>query len=509
MTKLYDVLRNGKDISTVAAPKISYAEFSVWHKNKLESPQLATDIKWWRENFTGAPSSNKLLPFAQSQRSTQMGTARRILKATLELPLLKRMKRVCARMDVTPFQFLLAAFRAFVHRYTQEDDLTILMVDGNRPHTELDDVLGFFVNMIPLRCKNDCDTTFDLLLSDIKQTALDALSHSQVPFDTIVDAVQGRAALNHFPLGQVVINYQMYGKPPKYRTSDFDIYAVTVDDIPTACDMALEALEDSNIGLNFRFEYDSYLYDAADMDRFFENFSVFIKSTVRDFRQPISEIEMCGPKELQYLRANYWGADLKPNDWNDQSVWARVAEVAKKQPHSTAIRTSSGETINFQDLLSRAEQVAYSLRQAGALPGQQIGILFHPGIDMISAMMGVTRIRCGYLPLDPEFAKGRLSYMIQDSGARFILIGGGLETPGSELQDSNGFPSLIPISSALSNKGKLNPILSEPADPFYTIYTSVCIPACTTHMITDNEREGQYWEAKGSHALTREHTEHA
>jgi non-ribosomal peptide synthetase component F len=108
--------------------------------------------------------------------------------------------------------------------------------------------------MIPIRCSNDCDTSFDHLLTAVKDDVLEAMAHSEVPFDTIVDAIGNEKDSSCFPLGQVVINYQIHGKIPKYSTKDFEIHDLTTEDMPTACELNLEALEDDK-GLGFRLEY--------------------------------------------------------------------------------------------------------------------------------------------------------------------------------------------------------------------------------------------------------------
>ena len=312
-TALYDALVKGKSLSLVAAPAITYSEFTLWYQDNMQSDHLKGDMKWWAENLNGSLGISRLLPFAKFQRPLKRSSTRSILKSTLDLSLLKRLKRICARIYATPFQFLLSAFRAFIYRYTQEEDLTILMIDGNRPHPDLGDILGFFVNIIPLRCRNTCDASFEDLVGDIKKTVLDALAHSQVAFDSIIEAAKAEVSTGHFPIGQVAFNYQMYGKPPKYRTKDFTIEDLQVEDIPTACEMQLEVLEDIQSGIVLRFEYDSFLYEAGDMERFFENFSTFLKSVVRDHRQPVDEIGMCGSKELDYLRSECWGLEIQEN----------------------------------------------------------------------------------------------------------------------------------------------------------------------------------------------------
>ena len=476
-TALYNALVQAKSLSLVAAPKITYSEFTLWYQDNMQSEQLRGDMRWWAENFKGSLGVSQLLPFAKLPRPLKRSSTRSILKSTLDLSLLKRLKRICARINATPFQFLLTAFRAFIFRYTSEEDLTILMIDGNRPHPDLGDILGFFVNMIPLRCHNTCDTSFESLVGDIKQTVLDALAHSQVAFDSIVEAVKAEVNPSHFPIGQVAFNYQMYGKPPKYKTEDFTIEDVLAEDIPTACEMQLEALEDPQSGIKLRFEYDSFLYEAGEMERFFENFSAFVTSVVRDHRQPVDEVEMCGPKELDYLRSECWGQEVKDNVWNDQSVIDRITEVAARNPDKTAILTSDGETISYTDLLSKAQKIAFSLRDAGMSPGQFVGIICHPGIPMVAAMMGVIYASCGYVPLDPKFAPGRLKHMIEDCSVSVILTGEGIDGSAQEVSSLKDHPiRFLSISSALSATNILTDPSAEAEDHFYVIYTSVAIP---------------------------------
>lgn len=473
---LYEALRTEKDLSLIASPPMSYSDFTLWHDKRLKSAGLGDDIKWWAEKFNGAVGANSLLPFAKSQRPAKRSSARSIMKHTLDLSILKRLKRVCARTNATPFQFLLTAFRAFIHRYTQEDDLTILMIDGNRPHPELEDVVGFFVNMIPLRCQNDCDKSFEELLGEVKETALEGLAHSQVPFDAIVDAAGVDQNASHFPLGQVIVNYQIYGKPPQYKNTDYTITNVDIEDIPTAAEMQLEATEDPTKGLYLRFEYDSLLYGATDMERFFENFSTFMSSIVRDHLQPVNEVAMCGSKELAYLEANCWAGKAQRNDWQDESILGKIMGFAETQPQATAVVTSDGKKLTYAEVVVEAQKIATMLAKTGVSSGQFVGILSHPGLDMITAMLGIVYMGCAYVPLDPKFAQGRLVHMIEDSSASVILTGDGTDPLVAELKASHGLSSqTIPVSSASSGSNLISPTLSSATDPLYVIYTSVSI----------------------------------
>ncbi|KAF2137936.1 uncharacterized protein K452DRAFT_301651 [Aplosporella prunicola CBS 121167] len=470
---LHEAIAAGKDISSVPAPKVSYAEFSVWHNQFLESPQALSDLAWWKETLGDASRVSALLPFAKSNRQGQRTGERVTLQETVSLPLLKRMKRIASQTNSTPFHFLMAAFRAFVHRYTDEDDLTILMIDGNRPHPDLGDTLGFFVNMIPLRFKDHCEFTFEHLVQRARTIALDALSHNATPFDSIVDALGAERTDSHFPLGQIAVNYQMYGEPPKYSTADFDIVGNEMEDIPTACDMQLEAVEDSATGLKLKLQYDPSLYGGEDMERFSENFLAFLSSAIKDHRQPITSINMCGSKELAYLRERCWNVQPTPNEWNDRSVVSQVVRLAELQPNAVAIKTSDGESITYRDIVMQAQSIAAKLKSYGAGAGDIVGLLFQPGIDLVAAMMGASFARCGYAPLDPSFASERLRHMISDSSASILLVAPELDATAAELCGTDIpvtrvvlSPDDTPIATSLSYEE-----MSQ-NDPFYVIYTS-------------------------------------
>ncbi|EKG19785.1 Beta-ketoacyl synthase [Macrophomina phaseolina MS6] len=474
---LYEALAAKRSTSTVPAPRVTYSEFSVWHNQLLQSPHTLDDLEFWRKTLEDAPATSALLPFATSHRQAERTGERLTVEDTLPMALLKRMKRIASQASATPFHFLIAAFRAFVYRYTEEDDLTILMVDGSRPHPEVGDVLGFFVNMVPLRFNAHCESSFVDLFQHARTVALDALAHNAAPFDSIVNAVgvdRAADAGSHFPLGQMAINYQVYGKPPRYSTGDFDVLDVRNDDIPTACDIALEALEDpAQGGLALNLQYDPTLYGAEDMGRFLQNFVTFLSNAVRDHRQPIKEIGMCGSKELAYLREHLWNVEPAPNHWNGRSVVSRMMLFAEIQPDAIAVETSDGERITYRDIVLRALKVAHRIKDTGAARGDIIAILFQPGIDLVAAMMGASLAGCGYAPFDPGFAAERLHHMIMDSSASIVLLTPDLEPLATEIYGNESAVTRIvleqdegPVATPWSYEEMADD------DPFYVIYTS-------------------------------------
>ncbi|KAJ5392474.1 hypothetical protein N7509_007964 [Penicillium cosmopolitanum] len=504
ISTLYNAIASGANLNTVTQPKLSYVDFTLWHEQRLQMSEIQDQLKWWRKTLAGAPAASKLLPFAQNDRPASSSRERDIVRGELNKQLFKRMKRICSRLEVTSFHFVTAALRAFLHRYTGENDLTILVVSGERPHTELDQVLGFFVNMIPLRSEMSGDETFDALVTQIKRQAVDALGRSQAPFDAIVEAMNIGWSPSHFPLGQIAVNYQTYAKAPTYPTVDFDIPEVRVEDMPTAFEMQLEITEDEQGGLKLRLDFDSFLYSKPDMERMFQNFSTFLTSVVQDYRQPIEEIEMVGNLELARLRALFWTEEISAGVDDGLSLWELFAKSARVYPGSTAITTSGGQSITYKDLLALAEKLAATLHNSGITAGDRVGILSCASIHTIAAMLALSRLSGTYVALDPDFAESRLVHMIQDSSSVIVLVDQPYEprVVGIKEQTTARFMSLQ--TSDLNDEG-LPPMEPHP-DPYatYVTYTSGSTGAPKGVVITHENTRVMLDNYTRAHRLTNQ-----
>ncbi|PHH63847.1 hypothetical protein CDD81_5404 [Ophiocordyceps australis] len=470
---IYDAVRAKTDLAFVAAPEFDYVDFTLWHNARLASDLMKPDLEWWRRTLEGVAQSSKLLPFARfEQRPARGEPQREKVRTTIEANMFARMKRISAQSGATPFHFVLAAFRAFIYRYTEEKDVVLLMVDGNRPHPDTESLVGFFVNLAPVRCNDDCDVPFDQLFQATKRRALDAMAHSGVPFDTIVDIVKAQKTSSHMPLGQIAVNYQIHGPAPAYQTVDFVVDDITSSDIPTAAEMQLEAIETSQHCLDLKIEYATLLYSDADMERFVDNFGVFLTNCIRDHRQPVDEIAMCGPLEMDLLGSRYWNTQTRENQWQRRSV---LDVIASQQPLAVAINTSDGDAMSYQELMQNASSLAAALLDAGLVPGQCIGVVALPGVEAIVAVLGILMLGACYVALDVDFAEDRLAFMVKDSRAAALVVGKEHEGLAARLaaKSVGGAPVVLRVDEACARAGCLaRQRPRQPQDPFYMIYTS-------------------------------------
>lgn len=488
-TSIYDSLRRGTNLETISQPSVGYGQFSRWHNERLVSNDMQPHLDFWAAEFKEKPSPMNLLPFAKlNERPEYDDCKRKVHQTTLKVSLLNRMKRICTRLAVTPAQFLMAAFRTFLYRYGQEDALTIHMVDGNRPHPAVNDTIGFFVNLVPVRFTDEVrGTSFETSLQQMKSKIMSALAHSELPFDAIVDSVGVDRTPAHFPLGQVVVNYQIHGTMPTFTTGDFEITDVQSDDIPTACELALEALEDPAKGLHLRLESSTALYGDVEMERFLDNFATFMGSAIHDHRQPVSEIDLVGPKELDFLKQTMFNLQFDEDSQPWESVSQQILKIATQQPDAVAVECSGDDThLSYGELLASAGDIAIALRRANVKAGTRIGVLSYPGSGAISAMVGILFAGCGFVALDPDFAFSRLAFMISDSATPIVLVGSGLREVATSLNAKTSATFLDLDLLFLSRaEGPSHQVASQMSDPFYVVYTSVISIASQVHYKSD------------------------
>lgn len=468
-----DAVHNENNTSNV--PPLSYVDFTLWHEDMINSDAVKQDLGWWKNVLAGANGTSDLLPFAQHTRAEKASDQRRVIRSKLSTATLKRMKRVCGSVNATPFHFILAALRSFVFRYTNQEDLTLLVIAGERPHSAFERILGFFVNVIPLRWQGTFDESFEATLLKARELAVESMAHSQAPFDEIVDQLDLERNPQHFPLGQIALNYQMYAKSPRYSTEHFDIVDVHVTDVPTSSELQFEILEHQDAGLGFTLDYDSYLYSDSDMDRFLDNFMVFIESAVQDFRQPVEEIAMCGSLEMEVLRNSCWTEKITENSWMHMTLWDRYDQLASQNGAAIAITTSDGRSITRAALRSRAIELAQVLHSAGVVKGDRIGVVSYASTDVIASMLAIARLRCTFVPMDPNNAQGRIEYMIENTSAAVVLHGSELDQLIANLSASTKAKFISYETATVSSISEIAlPAVTNasPDDVCYIVYTS-------------------------------------
>ncbi|KAJ6789544.1 hypothetical protein PWT90_08813 [Aphanocladium album] len=487
LTAFYDNIKRQQPLNLSRWKQTQYVDYVSWQSQQTSATSIKAHLDYWKQSLSGVAAEVPLLPFAKQQRGNfatfriliamnilthrvhlglSEGIHTSVHRTILDVRLLRRMKRVCSTLGLTPFHFILASFMAFFHRYTGVTDQVVLAVDGSRPHPDVADIIGLFVNMLPIRLVSDYDGTMCDIFKATKLAALEGSEHP-VPFDEIVRAVGVKTEPGVFLLGQVALNYQVHGTMPNVKTDDFSVARLITEDVPTACDMSLEAIEDPQNGLRLALEHSTVLYDRVDMERFLQNFVCFTESIIKDHFQPVKEVPMSGEMEMKLIKS-FW-AENEPwrlDHCQNLSIGEIIRQAAAAHSERFACIDNMGTRLTYKQLIDAADGTTASLKQRGIQPGDHVGLYCDPGKHEIIGILGIVFARCAYVALDPKFAPERLNYMARDSGARVILTGH--EPPTTMFEELE----LLPILEASKCKPIFQQEPSKLTDPLYVTYTS-------------------------------------
>ncbi|KAH0402854.1 hypothetical protein KCU89_g2726, partial [Aureobasidium melanogenum] len=245
-------------------------------------------------------------------------------------------------------------------------------------------------------------------------------------------------------------------------------------DRPTLLGLKVEVSGTSTGGWDLVLQYDNALYNDDELNRFWDNFIVFLSSVIRDPCQPIDTVPMCGSKEIAHLQKFYWNTTFKRNSWQNMTICQKIMEQAHQNPDAVAVVDSHGASVSYSQLAERAQSVVTLLHDLGVTPGDNVCLLMQPTVELLVAVFGIVMARGCYVALESDFAPERLAFMISDCGARVILH----DDETSSLADKmtlklNGSSRVVSMNEAPLTKNGHNPIgQALEHDPLYMVYTS-------------------------------------
>ncbi|MDD5629217.1 MAG: amino acid adenylation domain-containing protein, partial [Elusimicrobia bacterium] len=419
LSELYEAFRSGRQPRLPRLP-VQYADYACWQREWLRGEALQEQVAFWKENLKDLPSvelpADRPRPAAQSYRG-------RRLAFRLEPELAGALRTLCRKTDTTPFMAVLAALYVLIHRYTGAQDLVVGAPVANRAHPDLEGVLGFFVNVIALRCGLGGETTFQELLERVKRTCLDAYANQDVPFEHLVDVLGVPRDVSRTPVFQVMLVMQNVRDPVR-----LDLPGVRAQEIETLCDMAkfdlAFILTEADGSLEGLVEYNADLFDAASIERMVCHLKTLLGSGLKEPERPAGLLPMLMEPERRLVLC----------DWNrlrrsapPRTLHPLFAEQVRKDPGAAAL-VCGGQTLTYGELNARANRLARLLRarylaSAGVpLPeGALVGLCLERGPAMVAAMLAVLKAGGAYVPIDPDYPHERVSLMLRDSGVRLVL----------------------------------------------------------------------------------------
>ncbi len=394
---------------------VQYADYAVWQRAWLDGGVLAPRLDWWRRALEGAPAAldlptDRRRPAVQRFRGAEM-------PAGLDPALLDRLRGLARREGTTLFAALLAGFAAVLARWTGVEDVVVGTAVANRGRAEVEPLIGFFVNTLPLRVRLDGDgVTGRDLIARARETALGAFAHQEVPFERLVEELQPRRDLSRSPLFEVLLVLRD-GPVPVPELPGLDVELLPVHSGTSKFDLTL-----SLTGQGGTLELDSDLFDPATGLRLTGHLATLLAGLAADPDLPVEDLPLLTPQEERQARVE-WNATARP--FQSCGLHELFEARAQSDPEGTAVIWGD-ERWTCARLDREAGRIAALLVDLGVGPDTLVGVLARRTPWMIAGLLAVLKAGGAYVPLDPSYPRERIDFLIADSGARVVLATEGL-----------------------------------------------------------------------------------
>jgi len=435
LTALYAAARRGQP-SPLPEPALQYADFAVWQRSWLTGEALAAQLAHWRAALDGAPAALDLptdhpRPAVQSRHG-----------ARLRLPLPARLsadlRRLAHALDSTLFVTLLAAFDVLLHRLTGAEDLVVGTAVACRNRLELEGIVGFFVNTLPLRADLSGNPAFGQLVGRVRESVLAASAHQDLPFEQLVDALHTSRDLARTPLFQVAFGVDELPDPPLVLDG-LQLQPLEVDPGTTKLDLnvTILAADETLVG---ELEYSTDLFERSTIERLWTHFTTLLTAVVADPETRIAQLPLLSEAQRQALLAASCGARVELPA--DACVPQRFARQVQRCPQALAL-IEHGRRTTYGELGARVGRLAGLLRARGVGPEVLVALAMPRSSDYLASVLALWAAGGAALPLDVTQPALRQRQLLEDAGVRLVLTAAG---SGADLADEAW--ELLDVSAA-------------------------------------------------------------
>lgn len=434
--------------------ELQYGDFAGWERGEIDEEAMELQMDFWRGYLDGAPPQLELpTDFIRPLQPTYEGDN---VRFSIPQELLLKVREYAKSNKATPYSFFLAAFNVLLYRYTGQKDIVVGTPVANRSEIFTHDLLGFFVNTLPIRSTINPYSKFPNFLKKSVQNFIQTFEYSNVPFERIVQAVNPERITSTQPIFQVMFTFH-----EGQRNDQNDSFLIEHEKIYTKTskfDLVLYIGCDDKGGIG-EIEYSSEIFTKTRMKKFIAHYLLLIEEILKQPNKPISKMKILDDhekKELTLFKESHYPTNLFFHEWFEETVRKHEAACAVKDKLASW---------TYKHLNTRADQIANELIKRGVRAPSRIGIQMTRSNEQLAALLAVFKIGCSYIPLDPSLPVSRREYILKDSGAVLLIQ--------DEEYEGSGVPVLFTKDCLIDQEVSVPKLLRSPHETeAYVIYTS-------------------------------------
>ena len=461
LQQVYSALVKGQSVE-LPAHAVQFTDYAEWQRDDAQQGALNSQLEFWRGQLGGLQAL--ALPTDKPRRGPISGSGGSVV-LDLGASRIDALKAFSTRHGATPFMTLLACFVVMLSRYSGQSDIAVGVPVANRHRIESESLVGTLVNTVVMRTQAHGQLGFDALLASVKETALQAYAHQDVPFNLLVQELAGQRDRNFSPLVQVMFN--LVNAPFGVDGfADLKSEPFWFDHGAAQFDMSLTA--DTEVFGQVHLEYAADLFEPASARRMLANYVGVLDQVLEDPGLTVLGCALVSDAEQAELQA--WNATAAPFE-----TGLRLGDLVRRQAMQRGGATAvvfEGRRVSYADLDAAARALALRLRALGVGPGSLVGVCLERGVELVTALLGIVYSGGAYVPLDPYYPPERLARMCEDAELSVVVSRAAeLLQVRAALPDGARIVHIDEPATAAAEPGGFE-LIGSPDDPAYVIFTS-------------------------------------
>jgi amino acid adenylation domain-containing protein/non-ribosomal peptide synthase protein (TIGR01720 family) len=425
---LYQAEKSGAHV-VLPALRSSYSDFVRWQEEMLSSEEGERHRAYWRSRLSGElPVLNLPTDRPRPPAQTFRGASEPF---RLSAELTRRLKAISREQGVTLYVTLLAAFQAFLQRYTGQEELQVGSVTAGRAKAEFAPLVGYFVNPLVLRATVSDAATFETFLAQVRRSVLEAFEHQDYPFPLLAERLEAARDPSRSPLFQVMFSMQKAQTPGGEDLSLFalgeagarmNLGGLELESLPlrrrvAQFDLTLMMAE-AGEELAATFEYNTDLFDSATVSQMARSFQTLLEAAVANPSERIFRLPLLTPAEAKLQLERQHAVPTARR--GEQTIHRLFERQAAATPDATAV-VFGEQRLSYRELDERANKLARHLQRLGVGPESLVGVCVERGAEMVVGLLGVLKAGGAYVPLDTSYPPERLAFMLEDARVDVLL----------------------------------------------------------------------------------------
>lgn len=391
---------------------VQYADYAAWQRRCLTDEVLKDQGDYWKQALADLPTVNMPTDYPRPSMQTFRGAY-----CSIDIPdsTIETLKKFGARHRVTSFMTMLACFQLLLSRYSGQTDIAIGSPIANRTQMAMEQLIGTFVNTLVIRLDLGGDPPFVELVERVKEASLGAFANQDYPFDRLVDTLQPARDPSMAPLVQVLFN--MLNAP----IGDIQLYGLKWEPFevdPGSAQFDLSLTVELEVAKKAYLTFNTDLFARETAVRLLRHFLTLLHDAIERPDAHISELSVLGKSERTQLLME-WNRTAAPYP-HTQCLPELFEAQVQQTPDAVAV-SMDGTGVSYHELNAEANRLARLLVRAGVHPKTLVGLCLDRSIEMVASLLAIMKAGGCYVPLDPDYPRDRLRFMIEDSGAPVVL----------------------------------------------------------------------------------------